>query len=154
MHTSQVNVGIRLHPSLPPMKTLAEKAANPSTEPERCGVDIDPTTMDLSKPYIGGIKESDKFGPARAMHIDFSPHGAANLLRHSRYGIRDDVGDIIEAEDGMKEGDVYEGRRYALYSVWRPLRPVKRDPVAVCDGRSIDAERDLIEHVYKVCLVS
>lgn len=41
------------------------------------------------------------------------------------------------------------GRRYALYNIWRPLRTVKRDPIAVYDARTIGRERDLIEHVYK-----
>ena len=134
------------------MKTVAEKKANPPTEPERCGIKFDLTTMNLTKPYVGGIKPEQKIGPARAVHIDFAPKGAGKMLRFLRQDILDDTADIIEAEDRLSEGDDYEGRRYALYSVWRPLRKVKRDPIAVCDGRCIDPERDLVEHVYKVRL--
>lgn len=150
----QISAGIRLHPSRPPLKTVADKLANPPTEPEICGVKFDLATMDLSKPYVGGITENQKIGPARAVHIDYSPAGAGKVLRNLRHDITQAVGDIIEAEDGMKEGDDYEGRRYALYSIWRPLKTVKRDPIAVCDGRSIDPDADLIEHVYKVNLLS
>jgi hypothetical protein len=116
--------------------------------------------MDLSKPYVGGIKPDQKVGPARAVHVDFSPKGAGKMLRCLRQDILDGVGDIIEAEDRLKgkndgneipESMEYDGRRYAFYSIWRPLKTVKRDPIAVCDGTSIDRERDLVEHVYKVC---
>jgi len=35
--------------------------------------------------------------------------------------------------------------RWAIVTVWRPIRrPVKRDPLAVCDARSVDVERDLV----------
>lgn len=109
--------------------------------------------MDLTKPYVGGNRPEQKVGPARAVHIDFSPKGARKMLRCLRKDILEGTGDIIASEDAMGgngEGKDYVGRRYALYSVWRPLRTVKRDPIAVCDGRSIDYDQDLIEHVYKV----
>lgn len=141
---------MRLHPPYPTLKTVAEKAANPPTEPERCGIKFDLNTFDLTKPYVGGVKPEQKVGPARAVHIDFSPKGAGKMLRHLREDILNETGDIIDAEDILEEGEMYDGRRYALYSIWRPLRTVKRDPIAVCDASSIDRERDLIEHVYKV----
>lgn len=80
------------------------------------------------------------------------------MLRYLRKDITDGTADIIEAEDrdlgkdGIPGGEKYSGRRYALYSIWRPLKMVKRDPIAVCDGRTIVPQRDLIEHAYKVCL--
>jgi hypothetical protein len=52
--------------------------------------------------------------------------------------------DIIEAEDeAAASGAEYNGRRYAFYSVWRPLKMVTKDPLAVCDPNTIDRERDL-----------
>jgi GA4 desaturase len=141
---------MRLHLPFPTLKTVAENVANPPTEPERCGIKFGLSTFDLTKPYVGGIKSDQKVGPARAVHIDFSPKGAGKMLRCLREDIREETGDIIAAEDKMGNRVVYEGRRYALYSIWRPLRTVRRDPIAVCDARTIDRERDLIEHVYKV----
>ena len=83
------------------------------------------------------------------MHIDYSPDGARQILRNVRSDVREGAKDIIEAEDkAVAEGkDVsdYEGRRYGMFSVWRPLKKVLRDPVAVCDPNSIDFDRDLVE---------
>ena len=82
------------------------------------------------------------------------------MLRNFWTDIAGGTADIIAAEDrdlckdGLPGSEEYKGRRYALYSIWRPLKMVKRDPIAVCDGRSIDEERDLIEHVYKGLLLS
>ena len=34
-----------------------------------------------------------------------------------------------------------EKARYAAYSVWRPVEVVKKDPLAVCDWRSVDKKQ-------------
>ena len=54
-----------------------------------------------------------------------------------RHDIRFEAEDILAAEDQIPEDGRYEGRRYAVYSVWRPLKPVARDPLAMCDPSSI-----------------
>ena len=45
----------------------------------------------------------------------------------------------IEAEDRG------ESPRYAVYSVWRPIKPVTRDPLGVLDWRTVDKSE--IEHI-------
>jgi hypothetical protein len=46
---------------------------------------------------------------------------------------------VLEAEDlALKTKTPYSGPRYAAYSVWRPLKPIRRDPLVVADWRSID----------------
>ena len=55
---------------------------------------------------------------------------------------------IIDAEDAQNRGEHVKVPRYAAYSVWRPLRKVQRDPLAVCDYRSIDKD-ELIKWQYR-----
>ena len=72
------------------------------------------------------------------------------MLSKNRPEIRDATVDIVAShEEADAKGGAYDGRRYAFYSVWRPLKKVLRDPLALCDPRSIDRERDLVEHVNK-----
>ena len=144
-----VNYAIRHKEAEPPPKTEAEKAADPPAEPERCGIKLDVARMDLTKPLIAGHKKRE-VGPARSVHIDYSPEGARKMIRCHRSDILEEMKDIIEAEDeAVASGKEYTGRRYAFYSVWRPLKKVTRDPLAICDPNTIDAETDLIEHLNK-----
>lgn len=107
----------------------------------------------MAVPYMGGYENKEKIGPARSVHIDYSPDGARQILRNVRGDVIESAKDIIEAEDAAvaagKDIANYEGRRYGMFSVWRPLNKVTRDPVAVCDPHSIDFERDLAEYVNK-----
>lgn len=36
-------------------------------------------------------------------------------------------------------------RRTQLVNVWMPLRPVRRDPLGVCDVRTVDYDKDIVE---------
>lgn len=36
-----------------------------------------------------------------------------------------------------------------MVPIWRPLKKVERDAVAICDPNAIDMERDLAEHINK-----
>ncbi|PPJ56102.1 hypothetical protein CBER1_02071 [Cercospora berteroae] len=68
----------------------------------------------------------DARGPAMFVHIDQSYAGAVQLLHDN----------IDNAESLMKT-------RWAVINVWQPEgRPVTREPLAVCDSRSV-AEEDL-----------
>lgn len=60
--------------------------------------------------------------PASNPHVDYSD-------RMVRYFIRDMLGDA--------EADRLADRRFMLINVWRPLRPVERAPLALCDARTI-----------------
>jgi GA4 desaturase len=141
---------LRLKKAYAPLMTASERAVAPTKllEDERCGTKLD-GTEDHTKPLILGGESA--VGPARSMHIDYSASGASALLRNSRPEILDDeiVKDIIAVDD--KEGQGM-GRRYAIFSIWRPIKEVARDPLAMCDPRTIDFKRDLIEHVNKASI--
>lgn len=147
-----ISTALRLLKGDPPLKTTAEKAADPDIakrEPDRCGIKLNLNEFDLEKPMIAGEKSAAH--PARAVHIDYSPNGARTMLRNYRTDVMEEAKDIVESED---KGGSGEGRRYAYYSVWRPIKEVRRDPLAICEPRSLVPERDLVEHTYKVCLYS
>ncbi|KAJ2987203.1 hypothetical protein NUW58_g4636 [Xylaria curta] len=65
--------------------------------------------------------------PGRYAHIDQSGQGARTLLR-------DNLPD--EAEELTKT-------RWGTVNLWRPIRTIRRDPLGVCDGRTVDDE-DLV----------
>lgn len=71
--------------------------------------------------------------PARFAHCDYTLEGLKRTARYCRKDIKAAAQDALDAEDG-NEGAT--PRRYAAYSVWRPLKPVKRDPLAVADWRT------------------
>lgn len=78
----------------------------------------------------GDLEPVDVVGPARRLHVDQSFDGAARVLK-----------DNLPAE----EVDRLSKTRWAIVTVWRPIHgQVKRDPLAVCDARSVDVERDLV----------
>lgn len=146
-----LGLGMRLKEADPDTKPLRER--DPNAEPERCGIDLPVNSMDMTVPYMGGYGCGDKIGPARSVHIDYSPDGARQILRHVRADVIANTKDIVEAEDAAvaaeKDIALYAGRRYAMFSVWRALKKVDRDPVAICDPNTIDFQRDLVEHVNK-----
>lgn len=98
--------------------------------------------------------------PIRVPHQDYTPLGARQSVRH----LRDDIykaglqTGVIAAEDAVcrnhaisaesRESDStiaaeYNkkdqlGPRYAAYSIWRPLRTVRRDPLALCPRANHD----------------
>ncbi len=146
-----LGLGMRLKEADPDTKPLRER--DPNAPPERCGIALPVKELDMTIPYMGGYTGKDQVGPARSVHIDYSPNGARQILRNVRSDVIESAADIIEAEDAAilagKDIAHYDGRRYGMFSVWRPLRKVVRDPVAVCDPSTIDFERDLVEHINK-----
>ena len=110
------------------------KEDNPTKKP---GVDL--SNYDYTRPTYN-IVSRGQLGPERLAHLDYSPEGARQEIRQCRHDLRLAAEDIIAAEDQAAEGRSYEGRRYAVYSVWRPLKTVTRDPLAVCDPNSIDGQ--------------
>ena len=103
------------------------------------------------------IASSDNSRPARGAHVDYTPLGARRSIRCWRpdiYSAAAEAG-IIDAEDKIcaeaqvdaqdkesnaiieekynKDGKL--GPRYAAYSVWRPMRTVTRDPLAMAARR-------------------
>lgn len=75
-------------------------------------------------------KRADSRAPALSIHSDFTAVGAKHQLEQV-------IQDPAEREAFQK------GRVYAI-NVWRPLKTVFRDPLAVCDWSSVDAKKDWI----------
>lgn len=67
--------------------------------------------------------------PARLVHVDQSDSGALEVLR-----------DNMSPEDAAR----LSKSRWGIVNIWRPLKPVPRDPLAVADARTVK-EEDLIE---------
>jgi hypothetical protein len=99
------------------------------------------------------LASSDNSRPARGAHVDYTPVGARRSIRRWRpdiYKAALEAG-IIDAEDKIcaaakvdaqdkasnaiidakYNADGKLGPRYAAYSVWRPMRTVTRDPLAM-----------------------
>ncbi|KAL2001275.1 hypothetical protein VTN02DRAFT_1964 [Thermoascus thermophilus] len=113
------------------------------------GVKLNLSDIDFTRPPHP--HEDQQVGPARDMHIDYSPDGAGKMIRHHRIELAEEAKDIIAAEDAALTAneEPAEARRYAMYSVWRPLKMVRRDPIAVLHPASYDADKELVEHVNK-----
>ncbi|KAJ5682750.1 hypothetical protein N7462_005915 [Penicillium macrosclerotiorum] len=73
---------------------------------------------------------ADNRAPAHSVHSDFTPAGALQQLSSV---IRDDT-----------ERARLIGGRVLIINVWRPLKTVQRDPLAVCDWRTLDWQQDRI----------
>ncbi|KAE9378823.1 hypothetical protein N431DRAFT_327769 [Stipitochalara longipes BDJ] len=105
----------------------------------------DVSKWDMKGPMMSGLgDENSRLQPLRLVHIDYNAESARIMLRNFNPEVWGAAKDVIEAEDEAEaSGTEYKGRRYAFYSVWRPLKLVTKDPLAVCDPNSIDRERDL-----------
>ncbi|OBT54233.1 hypothetical protein VE04_10314 [Pseudogymnoascus sp. 24MN13] len=68
--------------------------------------------------------------PAHDVHSDFTSSGAMEHLK-----------DIIQ--DQAEFNRLLDGRILVI-NVWRPLKQIRKDPLAVCDWRSVDSETDLV----------
>ncbi|KAJ4411334.1 hypothetical protein N0V82_009023 [Gnomoniopsis sp. IMI 355080] len=75
-------------------------------------------------------KRADNRAPALSVHSDFSPAGARQMLPRT----------IPDAE----ERERLARGRMVLINVWRPLKTIKRDPLAVCDWASVKPETDMV----------
>ncbi|KAK4508374.1 hypothetical protein PRZ48_002112 [Zasmidium cellare] len=68
-----------------------------------------------------------------------SINGLRDTIRYCRDDIKAAALPTIKAEDAG------ETPRYALYSMWRPLKTVRRDPLAICDFRTLDNDTEEID---------
>ena len=85
-----------------------------SREKAEAAVDSDPTLKDGTAPI-------QKVVPARFIHVDFSKDGAVEILK--------DNFDRALGEELSKT-------RWAIINVWRAIKPISKDPLAVCDART------------------
>jgi hypothetical protein len=63
-------------------------------------------------------------GPVRRVHIDESPKSARNEFQYH-------VGPDRPGNDHLK------GRPFGIFNVWKPLKTIHRDPLCLCDARTI-----------------
>jgi hypothetical protein len=99
---------------------------------------------DMKSVMISGGDQTPRLTPLRPPHIDYNAESARIMLRSFIPEVWEAAKDIIEAEDAAAaSGTEYKGRRYAFLSIWRPLKTVTKDPLALCDPNTIDPERDL-----------
>lgn len=98
-------------------------------------------------PKLIGVQQDTGASPAPKVHLDFAPLGARTHLRHYHPKTTILASEIVAAEEqclsshgfGANEleelgkGGIYDGPRWAMFSIWRPLKKVKRDPLAVGD---------------------
>ncbi|RMZ66297.1 GA4 desaturase [Pyrenophora seminiperda CCB06] len=85
------------------------------------------------KILVAGSQGTTATGPVGKAHIDLTLQGMRNTVRFARKDIAEWAQDILRAEDAGRPAP-----RYAIYSAWRPLRTVERDPMTVCDYRTVD----------------
>ena len=131
-------------PDVPKVESLSPDANKPTTHSD---INSYLASLDLTKPTYKVLGRG-KVTPVRDAHCDYSLRGIRSEIRQGRHDIKFEAEDIIAAEDQTPEDGRYEGRRYAVYSVWRPLKPVARDPLAKCDPSSIN-EQSILENGLK-----
>ena len=95
--------------------------------------------------FVGFNPAHGGASPAPKIHLDYAPGGARTHIRKYHPKLKEATKDIIATEDKL-EAEAKElkesygesdGPRWALFSIWRPLKPVKRDPLALLDTRTV-----------------
>lgn len=71
--------------------------------------------------------------PSPAVHIDHSAKGSWEIL----------VDNLGEEEATTIQAS---GKRWGIINLWRPLKTVHRDPLCICDARTVEAQ-DLVPQV-------
>lgn len=70
-----------------------------------------------------------------SVHSDFSPEGGL-------HNVETLVKDVLENEK-------LSNSRIILINVWRPLKTIKKDPLAVCDWSSVNLDSEIIPLRFK-----
>ncbi|CAK1363211.1 hypothetical protein CB0940_04683 [Cercospora beticola] len=94
--------------------------------------------MPKNQLLVNGKDVQSSSEPARQCHVDTTLKGLRTTLRSATTEIAESARNVIEAEDLRASGVDVRVPRFASYSIWRPLQTVKRDPISVCDYRSLD----------------
>lgn len=76
-------------------------------------------------------KRADNKAPALSVHSDFTPAGAEQHL-------------LNVVSDASERERLLQNHRVMIINVWRPLKTIRRDPLAVCDWKSVDYKQDWI----------
>ena len=118
------------------------KQRDPSPEEE--------TDLETSFPqFIGFTKSAGGASPAPKIHLDYAPNGARTHIRKFHPSLREAASSIVDGEDSLTSSgqsltehyhSSSSGPRWAMFSIWRPLKPVTRDPLALGDARTFAPE--------------
>jgi hypothetical protein len=65
--------------------------------------------------------------PVPRVHIDFSKLGVHLVL-------------IQALGEDLANATTKSGKRYMAFSIWRPIKTIRRDPLGICDAMSVKAE--------------
>ncbi|OOF95621.1 hypothetical protein ASPCADRAFT_130009 [Aspergillus carbonarius ITEM 5010] len=76
-----------------------------------------------------GNKMSTPNSPSHGVHSDIMHASCRHVLK----------GILIE-----EEIERLMSHPFIVVNVWRPIKPIRRDPLAVCDWRSVDAASDIV----------
>ncbi|KAM5436374.1 hypothetical protein MferCBS31731_005865 [Microsporum ferrugineum] len=117
------------------------KESDPASAPQTAGngENSDKAIPALFPPIFGN-STTDGICPAPKVHLDLSPRGARYHIRKYHLEVACAAEQVIEAENRRLESGVqwddlkdYYGEipRFALFSIWRPLKTVCRDPLAL-----------------------
>ena len=107
--------------------------------------------------FIGFSPQHGGASPAPKVHLDYAPNGARTHLRKYHPTMTSVAKPIIEAEEkllaeGKNLREEYNssglGPRWALFSIWRPIKRVRRDPLALGDARTF-LQSDYVPVVVK-----
>lgn len=107
--------------------------------------------------FIGFSPTAGGASPAPKVHLDYAPNGARTHIRHFHPTMAAVASPVITAEEqllstGHSLRESYAssglGPRWALFSIWRPLKPVTRDPLALGDARTF-RESDYVPVIVK-----
>jgi hypothetical protein len=83
----------------------------------------------------------------------YSPNGSRQIIQSVRSDVIKSAANIIKAEDAAvaagKDVTFYEAQQYRKFSIWRPLKKVERNPLAIYNPNTIDMEKNLAEHINK-----
>lgn len=84
----------------------------------------------------------DISGPVRRVHIDESPTSARNEFAYHS-------GLLAEGNKHLK------GRHFGIYNIWKPIKTVHKDPLCLCDTRTLKNEdlqsgRVTVPHVGEI----
>lgn len=125
-------------------KTETDEDSAPKRESE------DEDEQSLSFPqFVGFSPTTGGASPAPKVHLDYAPNGARQHIRKYHPKLAAAAAPIVAAEDALlaqslplKEhyASTETAPRWALFSIWRPLKPVRRDPLALGDARSFAQE--------------
>ncbi|KIW91169.1 uncharacterized protein Z519_08064 [Cladophialophora bantiana CBS 173.52] len=89
------------------------------------------SALPSDRPMISPQEPERSLEPARALHVDYTLKGLRDTIKYCRADFAEAGAEAIKAYEAGNRGP-----RVAAYSVWRPLKTVKRDPIAVLNWKS------------------